>query len=84
MKESPPIWDGVLRRLQVDLPDYALTAWLRPLSAEGDASGLWLLWPLIDYDRLAADSSLGLLWQLFTYARRGEEVEARFTLSSIS
>lgn len=39
---TPPIWDGVLRRLGADIPAFSLEAWIRPLAVRQDADGLWL------------------------------------------
>jgi chromosomal replication initiator protein len=32
MQHPPTVWDGVLRRLQTELPEFALEAWIRPLA----------------------------------------------------
>jgi chromosomal replication initiator protein len=39
------VWDGVLRRLDGDLPAFALEAWLRPLALEAEGDALRLLCP---------------------------------------
>jgi chromosomal replication initiator protein len=41
----PQFWDGVMRRLAVEVPAFAIDAWLRPLAVEEDAAGLKLLCP---------------------------------------
>ena len=40
MQTSPPprLWDGVLRRLGAEMPDFALAAWIGPLVPRGAAS----------------------------------------------
>ena len=45
MISPPEIWAGVLRRLEAQLPSYALQAWVQPLTAEGDGEGIRLLCP---------------------------------------
>ncbi len=45
MISPPEIWAGVLRRLEAQLPLYALQAWVQPLTAEGDGEGIRLLCP---------------------------------------
>jgi chromosomal replication initiator protein len=42
---TPQIWDGVLRRLGDEIPSFALEAWVRPIVARVDESGLRLLCP---------------------------------------
>jgi chromosomal replication initiator protein len=42
---TPLIWDGVLRRLGAEIPSFALEAWVRPIVAQVDESGLQLLCP---------------------------------------
>src|SRR5499433_2532742 len=42
---APQIWDGVLRRLGDEIPSFALEAWVRPIVARVDESGLQLLCP---------------------------------------
>src|SRR5271157_427189 len=42
---TPLIWDGVLRRLGAEIPSFALEAWVRPIVARVDESGLHLLCP---------------------------------------
>ena len=42
---SPPLWDGVLRRLGAEVPAYAVEAWLAPLVPETDGESLVLLCP---------------------------------------
>jgi len=42
---SPPIWDGVLRRLGADIPAFSMDAWIRPLAAHRDAEALRLACP---------------------------------------
>jgi len=42
---APEIWDGVLRRLGAEIPSFALEAWVRPIVARVDESGLQLLCP---------------------------------------
>jgi chromosomal replication initiator protein len=39
------LWDGVLRRLDSDVPVFALAAWLRPLALEVAGDGVRLLCP---------------------------------------
>src|SRR4029453_7030340 len=45
MNHPPSIWDGVLRRLQSELPAFAFDAWIAPLQAQTGAPGLALLAP---------------------------------------
>ena len=45
MIEPPVLWDGVLRRLRVELPAFAVEAWADPLVAEADPQGIRLLCP---------------------------------------
>jgi chromosomal replication initiator protein len=45
MPHPPPIWDGVLRRLQSELPAFVLDAWIRPLQARSGSRRLELLAP---------------------------------------
>jgi chromosomal replication initiator protein len=45
MSTPPSIWDGVLKRLQVELPDFVLEAWIRPLVAIEAGDGLRLCAP---------------------------------------
>ena len=45
MKPPPLTWDGVLRRLRSELPDYALSAWIHPLHVEAKDASLTLRAP---------------------------------------
>jgi len=42
MSSPPQLWDGVVRRLAADLPAFTLDAWIRPLQADSEESGLVL------------------------------------------
>lgn len=42
---TPPIWDGVLRRLGADIPAFALEAWVRPLVPRLEDDALVLACP---------------------------------------
>jgi chromosomal replication initiator protein len=69
MPHPPSIWDGVLRRLQSELPAFALDAWITPLQAREDECELTLLAPsafhrdrvgaryLALFERLAAEEA---------------------------
>jgi chromosomal replication initiator protein len=55
MPNPPSIWDGVLRRLQSELPAFALDAWITPLEACEDECELALFAPSAFHrDRIAA------------------------------
>jgi chromosomal replication initiator protein len=55
MSNPPSVWDGVLRRLQSELPSFALEAWILPLQVREDPRGLELLAPSpFHRDRVAA------------------------------
>jgi chromosomal replication initiator protein len=55
MPHPPSIWDGVLRRLQNELPAFVIDAWIHPLEARGNARGLELMAPSAFHrDRVAA------------------------------
>ena len=55
MPHPPSIWDGVLRRLQNELPAFVLEAWILPLQAREDGRGLEVLAPSAFHrDRVAA------------------------------
>ena len=43
--KTPPLWDGVLRRLGDEVPAFAVEAWLAPLVPTTDEAGLTLLCP---------------------------------------
>lgn len=43
MQQPPTVWDGVLRRLQTELPEFALDAWIRPLTVREEQGCLRLL-----------------------------------------
>jgi chromosomal replication initiator protein len=45
MNDSPPAWDGVLRRLGTEMPEFALEAWIRPLRVREDGDRLVLVAP---------------------------------------
>jgi chromosomal replication initiator protein len=45
MNQPPPVWDGVLRRLGAEMPEFALEAWIRPLRVREDGDRLVLLAP---------------------------------------
>jgi chromosomal replication initiation ATPase DnaA len=45
MPHPPAFWDGVLRRLGVEIPAFTLDAWVRPLDVEEHPEGLRLLCP---------------------------------------
>ena len=45
MTNPPRVWDGVLRRLEVDISAFALKAWLQPLTLELVADGASLSCP---------------------------------------
>jgi chromosomal replication initiator protein len=42
---TPPLWDGVLRRLGAEVPAFAVEAWLAPLVPKADGESLVLLCP---------------------------------------
>jgi chromosomal replication initiator protein len=55
MSHPPSIWDGVLRRLQSELPAYALEAWILPLEVRDAPHALQLRAPSAFHrDRVAA------------------------------
>jgi chromosomal replication initiator protein len=55
MTTPPSVWEGVLRRLQSELPSFALEAWILPLRVREDPRGLELLAPSpFHRDRVAA------------------------------
>ena len=45
MSCPPQLWDGVLRRLEANMPEFTLDAWVRPLVVEANGEGLRLLCP---------------------------------------
>ena len=45
MTDPLRVWDGVLRRLEVDISAFALKAWLQPLTLEFDANAARLSCP---------------------------------------
>jgi len=45
MTFPPEVWDGVLHRLQGELPPFSIEAWLEPLTAVPQKNGLRLLCP---------------------------------------
>jgi chromosomal replication initiator protein len=45
MSFPPELWDGVVRRLGGEIPDFTLDAWIRPLVVEENAGALRLLCP---------------------------------------
>jgi chromosomal replication initiator protein len=45
MTFAPEVWDGVLRRLESELPSFSYEAWLAPLTAEVREGGLLLVCP---------------------------------------
>jgi len=45
MSCPPQLWDGVLRRLEANVPEFSLDAWVRPLVVEPNGEGLRLLCP---------------------------------------
>lgn len=45
MPNPPSVWEGVLRRLETELPDFALEAWIRPLAADEVEGSLRLYAP---------------------------------------
>ncbi len=45
---TPPVfWDGVLRRLGDEVPSFVLEAWVQPLVAEANGTGMRLLCPSV-------------------------------------
>jgi chromosomal replication initiator protein len=55
MPHPPSIWDGVLRRIQSELPAFAFDAWIHPLEPRAAERGLELLAPSAFHrDRVAA------------------------------
>lgn len=59
---SPPgIWDGVLRRLAVELPAYTMAAWLEPLAVEAEGEGIRLLCPSSFHRERVRDRFLSLI-----------------------
>jgi chromosomal replication initiator protein len=59
---SPPgIWDGVLRRLAIELPAYTMAAWLEPLAVEDDGEGIRLLCPSSFHRERVRDRFLPLI-----------------------
>jgi chromosomal replication initiator protein len=45
MSCPPQFWDGVLRRLGTEMPEFTLDAWVRPLAVEEHGEGLRLVCP---------------------------------------
>lgn len=45
MTFTPEVWDGVLRRLQSEIPSFSFEAWLAPLEARSEGRDLLLLCP---------------------------------------
>lgn len=45
MTFTPEVWNGVLRRLQAEMPTFSFEAWLAPLEPQVDDSGLVLMCP---------------------------------------
>lgn len=43
MQHPPAVWDGVLRQLQTELPEFALEAWIRPLAVREEPGRLRLI-----------------------------------------
>jgi chromosomal replication initiator protein len=45
MTNPPSVWDGVLRRLGTEMPEFALEAWIRPLRVREEGDRLVLVAP---------------------------------------
>jgi chromosomal replication initiator protein len=73
MISPPEIWDGVLRRLGVELPAHTLAAWVAPLSVESASGGLRLLCPSRFHRDRIQDRMLPLIEQCAA-AEAGEPV----------
>jgi chromosomal replication initiator protein len=51
MPDPPAVWDGVLRRLHSELPEYVLETWIRPLRARAEGDRLLLQAPSLFHQR---------------------------------
>ncbi len=61
MNNPPTVWDGVLRRLSTELPEFALEAWLRPLRACQEPERLVLLAPSLFHQERVRSRFLSLI-----------------------
>ncbi len=72
----PTVWDGVLRRLHTEMPDYALDAWVRPLRACVEPDRVRLFAPSTFHQRRVETRFLALIERCFC-AELGTPVRAQ-------
>ena len=73
------LWDGVVRRLEAEIPAFTFDAWVRPLIAEKNESGLRLICPTPFHRDRIRERFLDRITELAT-AEAGRAVEIEFTI----
>jgi chromosomal replication initiator protein len=77
---TPQIWDGVLRRLGAEIPSFALEAWVRPIVARVDESGLQLLCPSAFHRERLRERFLKPILAC-AYAEAGGEIDVHLSIA---
>ncbi|HTF32645.1 MAG TPA: chromosomal replication initiator protein DnaA [Myxococcota bacterium] len=77
---TPQIWDGVLRRLGAEIPSFALEAWVRPIVARVDESGLQLSCPSAFHRERLRERFLKPILAC-AYAEAGGEIDVHLSIA---
>lgn len=77
MTSTPQVWDGVLRRLQSELPAFSFDAWFAPLVPKAHDGGLVLLCPSSFHRDRIRNHYLTTISRYLTEAGAGIGIELR-------
>jgi len=77
MSSPCKLWDGVVRRLEAEIPAFTLDAWVRPLIAEKNGSGLRLTCPTPFHRDRVRERFLGRIAE-YAGVEAGQPVEVEF------
>jgi chromosomal replication initiator protein len=80
MSSPLKLWDGVVRRLEAEIPIFTLDAWIRPLIAENNESGLRLKCPTPFHRDRVRERFLGRIAE-YAAAEAGHAVEVEFSVA---
>jgi chromosomal replication initiator protein len=74
------LWDGVVRRLEAEIPAFTFDAWVRPLIAEKNESGIRLICPTPFHRDRVRERFLGRIAE-YAAAEAGHAVEVEFSVA---
>jgi chromosomal replication initiator protein len=74
------LWDGVVRRLEAEIPAFTFDAWVRPLVAEKNDSGLRLVCPTSFHRDRVRERFLGRIAE-YAAVEAGHAVEIEFAIA---